>query len=57
MPVVLFGSEYWNEVINFQALVNWGMIDKKDLSLFKIIDDVDQAVEYMKEELIRKYKL
>ncbi len=57
MPVVVYGSEYWNEVINFQALLNWGMIDKKDLSLFKIIDGVDPAVEYLKKELSRMYKL
>lgn len=57
MPVVLFGSEYWNEVVNFKALVDWGMIDKRDLSMFKVSDDVDDAVNYMKKELTKLYKL
>ena len=57
MPVVLYGSEYWNEVMNFQALLNWGMIEKKDLSLFKVIDDVDSAVGYLKKELTRICRL
>lgn len=57
MPLVLYGSEYWNEIINFQALKNWGMIGKKDLSLFETIDNVDSAVQYLKKELTRTYKL
>lgn len=57
MPVVLYGSEYWNELINFQALVNWGMIEKKDLKLFKMIDTVDEAFKYLRKELTRLYKL
>lgn len=57
MPIVLYGSEYWNEVVNFQALKNWGMIDSKDLSLFETIDNVDSAVQYLKKELTKKYKL
>ena len=57
MPVVLYGSEYWNEVINFQALKHWGMIGKKDMSLFETIDNVDSAVRYLKTELTKIYKL
>ncbi len=57
MPVVLYGSEYWNEVVNFQALKHWGMVDEKDLSLFETIDNVDSAVRYLKKELTRTYKL
>jgi hypothetical protein len=51
MPVILYGSAYWDEVVNFQALKHWGMISKKDLSLFKKIDDVDSTVNYLKNEL------
>ena len=57
MPVVLFGSEYWNELVNFQALINWGMIEKKDMNLFRMVDDVDSAFKYLKKEMIRLYKL
>lgn len=55
MPIVLFGSDFWNEVINFEALVKWGTIAKEDLELFRIFDDVDEAFEYLKTELTKYY--
>jgi uncharacterized protein (TIGR00730 family) len=39
IPVVLYGSSYWNEIINFNALVRHGMINREDLSLFQFADD------------------
>jgi uncharacterized protein (TIGR00730 family) len=39
IPVVLYGSEYWNEVINFEALVRHGTISASDLELFQFADD------------------
>jgi uncharacterized protein (TIGR00730 family) len=44
IPVVLYGSAYWNEVINFDALVRHGMIDQRDLSLFHFADDPATAL-------------
>jgi hypothetical protein len=55
MPVILYGSEYWNEVINFEALVKWGMIKRDDLDLFRVFDDVDSAFGYLTSELTRLY--
>ena len=39
IPIVLYGSAYWNEIINFDALVRHGMIAREDLDLFKFADD------------------
>jgi uncharacterized protein (TIGR00730 family) len=39
IPVILYGSDYWKEIINFEALVRHGMIDRKDLDLFHFADD------------------
>ena len=39
IPVVLYGSQYWREIINFEALVSHGMIDRKDLELFDYADE------------------
>ena len=39
IPVVLYGSRYWKEIINFDALVRHGMIDRADLALFAFADD------------------
>lgn len=55
MPVVLYGSEFWNEVINFEALVDWGVISKEDLDLFRVSDSVDETRDYLIEELTRYY--
>jgi len=55
MPVILYGSEYWNKVINIDEMFKWGTISESDLKLFKVYDDVDSAFEYLKSELYRRY--
>ena len=35
MPIVLFGTDYWNKLINFDEFVKNGTISRKDLKLFK----------------------
>ncbi len=55
VPVVLFGKTFWNEVINFKALQEYGVIGPADLKLFKIIDDVDEAFEYITGQLKKLY--
>ncbi len=47
MPIVLFGNDYWNEVINFDALVRHGTIDAKDVELMYRTDSVDEACAYL----------
>ena len=54
-PIVLFGSEYWNEVVNFDALVKWGAISPEDVELFRIIDTVEEARDYIIEELTERF--
>lgn len=44
IPIVLYGSSYWKEVINFDALVKHGMIDPGDLALFQFADDPATAL-------------
>jgi hypothetical protein len=56
MPLVLFGRRYWDEVINFDALKRYGMIDPEDLDLFFATDSVDEAFDYITEQL-RTYSL
>jgi len=47
LPIVLFGKEYWNDVIDFHALIKWGTISKEDLDLMYFSDDVDDAFNYL----------
>lgn len=51
VPVVLFGKTFWNEVVNFKAMQEYGVIGPGDLRLFRIIDDVDEAFEYITDQL------
>ena len=44
IAILLYGSEYWREIINFDALVRHGMISAEDLSLFKLVDDPAAAL-------------
>ena len=47
MPVVLFGTGYWDDVIDFDAFVRWGTISSKDLQIFHKTDSVDDAYQYL----------
>ncbi len=44
IPVVLYGTAFWNEIINFQALVRHGTIGREDLDLFRFADDPATAL-------------
>jgi uncharacterized protein (TIGR00730 family) len=41
IPVVLFDEAYWRSVVNFEALVEAGMIEAADLDLFKFAEDAE----------------
>jgi uncharacterized protein (TIGR00730 family) len=51
MTILLYGSEYWKEIINFNALVKYGMIAPEDLELFQFADDPATALELLKTGL------
>jgi hypothetical protein len=51
LPVVLYGSEFWNKTFNFEALVEFGTISPEDLAIFHRSDSVDDAYEYIVREL------
>ena len=53
--VVLYGTSYWKEIINFDALARYGMIDPDDLKLFDFADDVETAFTILKEGLTAHY--
>ncbi|MEY2784267.1 MAG: hypothetical protein RL277_471 [Planctomycetota bacterium] len=51
MPIVLFGMDYWNEVIRFEPMVKYGTISPEDLNLFYRTDSVDDAFSFLVKEL------
>jgi uncharacterized protein (TIGR00730 family) len=46
--VIIYGSEYWNKIINFQAFVDAGTVSPEDLELFKIADNPEEAFEFLR---------
>ena len=55
MPIVLYGREFWTEIINFDSLVEWGVISPQDLNLFQFCDSVDEAFDYLTGRLRTLY--
>jgi hypothetical protein len=49
--VIIYGSEYWNRIINFQAFVDAGAVSQEDLNLFKVVDNPDEAFEFLRDGL------
>ena len=47
IPVILYGTEYWNEIINFKALLRHGVISAEDLDLFVCVDTPDAALRVL----------
>lgn len=51
MPIVLFGTEYWDEVLHLDPMVKYGTIGADDVKLFFRTNSVDEAYEYVTREL------
>ena len=49
--VLLYGSQYWKEIINFDALLRYGMISPQDLELFRFADDPSTALGLLQKGL------
>jgi uncharacterized protein (TIGR00730 family) len=52
VPIVLFGAKFWNEIVNFDALVRYGTISPEDVELFHRTDSVDEAYEIITRGLV-----
>ena len=52
IPVLLYGTSYWKEIINFDALVRHGMVSPEDLQLFEYVDNPAAALEILKAALV-----
>ena len=47
MGLILFGADYWNTVLNLDAMVAHGVITDEDRALFIIVDRVDEAFSHI----------
>jgi uncharacterized protein (TIGR00730 family) len=53
--IVLYGSEFWHEILNFDALIKHGVISASDLNLFQFADSPESALKILKEGLTNYY--
>ena len=51
LPIILYGSSYWNEIINFEALIRHGTISRADLNLFAFADDPAGALKLLQDAI------
>lgn len=43
IPILLFGAEFWNKIVNFQGLVEEGVINSEDIDLFTPVETAEEA--------------
>src|SRR5271170_6929525 len=55
MVVILYGTEFWKEILNVDALLRHGMIAEEDLKLFSFADDVESAFRLLETGLTKYY--
>jgi hypothetical protein len=53
--IVLYGSEFWHEILNFNALIKHGMISESDMNLFRFADSPAEALNILRDGLTRYY--
>jgi uncharacterized protein (TIGR00730 family) len=53
--VILYGSEYWSEVLRLEPLAEWGAINEEDLKLLCHVDSVDEAFGELQRHLLKHH--
>jgi uncharacterized protein (TIGR00730 family) len=51
MPILVFGREFWEKVIDWNFMVEQGVISAEDLNLFKYVENAEEAWELIKDSL------
>ncbi len=55
IKIIVYGENYWREILNFDALIAHGMISKEDLKLFDFVSNVDEAFEKITTHFMKHY--
>ena len=53
--IVVYGKDYWDRVVNFQALVDAGTISPKDMELFHWANTPEEAFEILRSDLTQHH--
>ena len=54
--ILIYGRKYWNEVLNWKAMVNWGTINENEFKMLRFADTVDEAFNHIRVGL-EKYHM
>jgi uncharacterized protein (TIGR00730 family) len=57
LPLILYGQKYWEKLINFDYMIEMGMINKEDVHLFSYANSPEEAFNKLRTELSRIHKL
>jgi uncharacterized protein (TIGR00730 family) len=49
LPILLFGREFWETVVNWRALADYGVIAPQDLDLFRFVETAEEAWEIVRD--------
>jgi hypothetical protein len=55
IEVILYGSEYWDQVLTLKPMAEWGAIAEKDLDLLQVVDTPADAFERLRAHLVRHH--
>jgi uncharacterized protein (TIGR00730 family) len=55
LALVIYDEKYWKSVVNFDALIERGVINESDLKLFHFCNDVDTAFKVIKDHLEKNF--
>ncbi len=55
LVVILYGSDYWDDVLKLEPLAEWGAINQADLNLLCRVDSVDTAFDELKRHLLKHH--
>ena len=55
VPVIIYGTDFWNQVLHLDSLQKAGVISKEDKDLIRMFDDVDSAFEFLTDELTKHF--
>jgi uncharacterized protein (TIGR00730 family) len=52
MPVLLFGESFWRRIIDFDAMVEIGVIAPEDAQLFRFVETAEEAVAWIRDNCV-----
>ena len=56
LKVILYGTDYWDQILSFGPLVEWGAIERDDLHLMERVNTPEEAFESLRSHLEKQFE-